>query len=123
VGNSVTVATSQLQLDGTTVPASYSLDSAETSVTLVLTGSDQQAHRVTLGSQARASTASPGPQRAGPARGQLQREAGDRQRRHLTFAVTGQIQNIRLSTSGMTLNVSHLGEVSPADITQFNGKS
>jgi flagellar basal-body rod modification protein FlgD len=53
VGNSVTVATSQLQLDGTTVPASYSLDSAETSVTLVLTGSDQQAHRVTLGSQAK----------------------------------------------------------------------
>jgi len=124
VGNSVTVATHQVQLDGTTVPASYSLDSAETSVTLVLTGSDNQAHRVTLGSQAQGEhSLSLDPSELGLPAGNYSVKLETASGATPTFAVTGQIQNIRLSTSGMTLNVSHLGEVSPADITQFNGKS
>lgn len=124
VGNSVTVATNQVQLDGTTVPASYTLDSAETSVTLVLTGSDQQAHRVTLGSQAKGEhSLSLDPSALGLPAGSYSVKLETASGATPTFAVTGQIQNIRLSTSGMTLNVSHLGEVSPADITQFNGKS
>lgn len=124
VGNSVTVATHQLQLDGTTVPASYSLDSAETSVTLVLTGSDNQAHRVTLGSQAQGEhSLTLDPSALGLPAGSYSVKLETASGATPAFAVTGQIQNIRLSTSGMTLNVSHLGEVSPADITQFNGKS
>lgn len=124
VGNSVTVATDQLQLDGTTVPASYTLDSAESTVTLVLTGSDQQAHRIALGSQAQGEhSLTLDPSALGLPAGSYSVKLETASGATPVFAVTGQIQNIRLSTSGMTLNVSHLGEVSPADITQFNGKS
>jgi len=110
--------------DGVTVPASYSLDSAETSVTLVLTGSDQQAHRVTLGSQAKGEhSLTLDPTALGLPAGSYSVKLETASGATPTFAVTGQIQTIRLSSGGMTLNVSHLGEVSPADITQFNGKS
>lgn len=125
VGNSVDVVTDRVQLDsGSTVPARFTLSGAESKVTLVLTGGDGVTHEVALGSRSAGDVAlTLDPAALGLPAGTYDIAVKTTSGATPAVAVTGQIQNIRLSTSGMTLTVSHLGEVSPANITQFNGKS
>lgn len=125
VGNSVNVVTDRVVLDGATpVPASLTLDSSESQVTLVLTGSDGAKHELDLGSRGIGEVPfSLDPAALGLPAGTYSLAVKTASGATPAVAVTGQIQNIRLSTAGMSMTVSHLGEVSPSQISQFNGKS
>ncbi|HSI50155.1 flagellar basal body rod modification protein [Ideonella azotifigens] len=125
VGNSVDVVTDHVQLDASgTVPAKFTLASAENNATLVLTGADGVKHNVDLGSKGIGEVSlTLDPVALGLPAGTYDIAVKTTSGATPAVAVTGRIQNIRLSTAGMTLTVSHLGEVSPGNISQFNGKS
>jgi flagellar basal-body rod modification protein FlgD len=126
VGSSVMAETTSVRLDASTpVKGQVTLDASSADTSLVLTAADGSKTTIKLGSQAPGAV----PFTIDPAK--LGLPAGD-----YTMAVTtstketpaidieGRLNSVRLSaTGGVVLNVANLGEIDPAAITAFNGKS
>lgn len=124
VGNSVTVSTDQVVLDGSTVvEGSVTLSSASTETTLVLTASDGSETRISLGNQAAGTVAlSIDPSSLGLSAGTYELSVETSSGETPTPQINGTLTRVRLGTSsGVVLDVSGVGEVSPSAITAFNG--
>ena len=126
VGADVMVASDTVQLDSSKVDGQVTLAGASTTTTLVLTGADGQSHKVSLGVHA------PGTVPFAIDPGALGLPAGTYTMRVETVPaqspppidIAGKLSSVRVGAGGsIVLNVAHVGEVGPGDITAFNGKS
>ncbi len=125
VGADVMVASDTVQLDSSKVDGQVTLAGASTT-TLVLTGADGQSHKVSLGVHA------PGtvpfaidPTALGlPAGTYTMRVETVPAQSPPPIDIAGKLSSVRVGAGGsIVLNVAHVGEVGPGDITAFNGKS
>jgi flagellar basal-body rod modification protein FlgD len=125
VGSQVTVATSRLRLDGSPVSGSVTLPAASAATSLVLTGSDGQAHNVTLPFHAAGAQAfTIDPSALGLAPGSYSIAAQTVDGAPVPVEVAGRIDSVRLSGTGsVVLQVAGVGDVDPSAITGFNGKA
>lgn len=126
VGSDVMVASDSVNLDGGAVGGQLTLSGATTNTTLVLTGEDGQPHPVPLGVQSGGTvpfTLDPAALGLPPGRYTMRVEAVPPQPA-APIAISGRLSSVRLATDGsIVLNVTHVGEVGPGDLSAFNGKS
>jgi flagellar basal-body rod modification protein FlgD len=126
VGSDVTVASDSVRLDGDKVEGQFTLSGATTNTTLVLTGDDGQPHPVALGVQSGGTvpfTLDPGALGLPPGRYTMRVDAVPAQPA-VPIAISGKLASVRLEAGGnIVLNVTHVGEVGPGDLSAFNGKS
>jgi flagellar basal-body rod modification protein FlgD len=126
VGSNVMVASDSVRLDGAKVEGQLTLSGATTGTTLVLTGEDGLPHPVALGVQPGGTvpfTLDPGALGLPPGRYTMRVDAVPAQPAAL-IAISGKLASVRLEAGGnIVLNVTHVGEVGPGDLSAFNGKS
>jgi flagellar basal-body rod modification protein FlgD len=126
VGSDVMVASDSVRLDGAKVEGQLTLSGATTGTTLVLTGEDGLPHPVALGVQPGGTvpfTLDPGALGLPPGRYTMRVDAVPAQPAALT-SISGKLASVRLEAGGnIVLNVTHVGEVGPGDLSAFNGKS
>lgn len=126
VGSDVMVASDSVRLDTGKVEGQLTLSGATTNTTLVLTGEDGQPHPVALGVQSGGTvpfTLDPAALGLPPGRYAMRVEAVPPQPA-APIAISGKLSSVRLATDGsIVLNVTHVGEVGPGDLSAFNGKS
>ncbi|MDB5936404.1 MAG: flagellar basal body rod modification protein [Massilia sp.] len=126
VGSDVMVASDSVRLDSGKVEGQLTLSGATTNTTLVLTGEDGQPHQVALGVQSGGTvpfTLDPGALGLPPGRYTMRVDAVPAQPA-APIAISGKLSSVRLATDGsIVLNVTHVGEVGPGDLSAFNGKS
>jgi flagellar basal-body rod modification protein FlgD len=125
VGSDVQVAATEVQLDSSKVKGEITLSSNSSKTTLVLTGLDGREHKVELGSQS--SGAVPfalDPQALGLPAGSYKMRVETSTKENPPIDLVGRLNSVRLGSAGaVVLNVSNVGETSPAAITAFNGKA
>ncbi|CAM3558125.1 flagellar hook capping FlgD N-terminal domain-containing protein [Paracidovorax anthurii] len=123
VGSTVTVNASAVTLGTEAVQGSFTLSGPTSEATLVLTGSDGQAHRVSLGSRAAGAvdfTLDPATLGlpAGTYQIAVQAQGGETPQAQLR----GQITRLHFDASGAPLlDVTGVGPVASSDITSFLG--
>lgn len=124
VGSSVMVASSSVTLGTQPVHGSFTLASSSSKTNLVLTGSDGHKHTITLGAHGVGDVPfAVDPAALGLAPGtyamQVDTDSGEKP----TLQVAGTLSSVKLSSAGsVVIKVSNLGDVSPSDITSFNGQ-
>ncbi|MES2741525.1 MAG: flagellar hook capping FlgD N-terminal domain-containing protein [Pseudomonadota bacterium] len=125
VGSDLMVNTDRVQLDRATVSGSIALGASSSKTTLVLTGADGQKHNMSLGSLSAGSvpfSLDPGALGLPPGSYSMAVETSSAERPSVDIA--GTLGSVRLSSSGgIVLQVANVGEVTPAAVTAFNGKS
>jgi flagellar basal-body rod modification protein FlgD len=124
IGSNVMTRVSQVKLDQTPVSGQFDVTGSNTTTTLILTDSGGVDHKVELGaSQAGTVPFSVDPAALGlkPDTYQLRVETSSKEAPGVDIA--GRLNSVRISTSGVVLSVSNVGDVAPKDITAFNGKS
>ena len=125
VGSDLTVNTDQVRLDQSTVSGSIALGASSSKTTLVLTGADGQKHNVTLGSLSAGTvpfSLDPGALGLPPGTYSMAVETSSGEKPSVDIA--GKLGSVRLSSTGsIVLQVANVGEVTPAAVTAFNGKS
>lgn len=125
VGSEVMAATPSVQLDSQPVRGAVTLDDASTATTLVLTGADQQPHKIELGSHG----AGPleftiDPVKLGLAPGNYALQVQTSSGATVDVEIAGRLDSVRMSAAGgVILKVANIGEIAPSAITGFNGKS
>lgn len=125
VGSNVRVRSDAVKLDGQAVGGGFTLQSASAQTSLLLTGADGVSHELPLGTQ------KPGevsftidPAALGLAPGAYALSVKTDTNETPVIEVAGQLGSVKLSASGgVALYVSHVGEVAPESVTQFNGRS
>ena len=124
VGSQVTVATSQVRVDGSAINGSINLPAAGAS-TLVLTGAGGQEHTMSLPFRtagAQPFTLDPGALGMAPGSYSISAIAADGTR--VPVEIAGRVDSVRLSGNGsVVLQVAGVGDVDPSAITGFNGKA
>ncbi|CAN7283887.1 flagellar basal body rod modification protein [Pseudoduganella sp. LjRoot289] len=125
VGSDVQVSAEKVQLDVAKVHGEINLSSNSNQTTLVLTGLDGREHKVELGSQS--SGAVPfalDPSALGLPTGEYKMRVETSSKENPAIDLKGRLNSVRLGSGGaVVLNVSNVGETSPAAITAFNGKA
>jgi flagellar basal-body rod modification protein FlgD len=124
IGSDVMSRVSQIKLDQTPISGQFDVTGSNTTTTLILTDSAGVDHKLELGaSQAGTVPFSVDPVALGlkPDTYQLRVETSSKEAPGIDIA--GRLNSVRLSTSGVVLSVSNVGDVAPKDITAFNGKS
>jgi flagellar basal-body rod modification protein FlgD len=125
VGSDVMVASDSVNLDSGKVEGQFTLSGATTNTTLVLTGADGQPHPVALGVQSGGTvpfTLDPHALGLPPGRYAMRVEAVPPQPA-APISISGKLASVRLDGGKIVLNVTHVGEVGPGDLSAFNGKS
>jgi flagellar basal-body rod modification protein FlgD len=127
VGSQVMVETPTVALDGAKVGGQLTLPAASSATSLVLTGADGKAHKISLGKQdvAGAVPFELDPAALGLANGSytLSVETVPPQT-GVPVDIAGTLTSVRLDGAGVVvLKVAHVGEVDPAAVTAFNGTS
>lgn len=125
VGSDVMVASDSVTLDSGKVSGQFTLSGATTNTTLVLTGEDGQPHPVSLGVQPGGTvpfTLDPGALGLPPGRYTMHVAAVPAQPA-APISISGKLSSVRLDGGNIVLNVTHVGEVGPGDLSAFNGKS
>jgi flagellar basal-body rod modification protein FlgD len=124
VGSEVMVSASSVRLDASTVSGNVTLGGASAATTLVLTGTDGQAHELSLGAHGAGSQPfqiDPVALGLAPGAYTLQAKTGDGVAAPVELA--GRIERVRMSADGgATLQLTGIGEIVPSQITSFNGK-
>jgi flagellar basal-body rod modification protein FlgD len=125
VGSQVTVSTSRLRIDGSSISGNVTLPAASAATSLVLTGADGQAHNVTLPFHAAGAQAfTIDPSALGLAPGSYSIAAQTADGAPVPVEVAGRVDSVRLSGTGsVVLQVAGVGDVDPSAITGFNGKA
>lgn len=125
VGSEVQVSAEKVQLDTAKVHGEITLSSNSNKTTLVLTGLDGREHKVELGSQS--SGAVPfalDPSALGLPNGEYKMRVETSSKENPSIDLKGRLNSVRLGSGGaVVLNVSNVGETTPAYITAFNGKA
>ena len=125
VGSDVQVTATEVQLDSSKVKGEVTLAASSSKTTLVLTGLDGREHKVELGSQS--SGAVPfalDPQAMGLPAGTYKMRVETSSKEEASIDLVGRLNSVRLGSAGaVVLNVSNVGETTPAAITAFNGKA
>ena len=124
IGSDVMARVSEIKLDQTKISGQFDVTGSNTTTTLILTDSGGVDHKVELGAtQAGTVPFSVDPAALGlkPDTYQLRVETSSKEAPGVDIA--GRLNSVRLSTSGVLLSVSYVGDVAPKDITAFNGKS
>ncbi|MET0518961.1 MAG: flagellar hook capping FlgD N-terminal domain-containing protein [Burkholderiaceae bacterium] len=122
VGNTVQVATDQLNLGTDKVQTAYTLASSAAPATLVLTGSDGHAHRVDLGAQGTGNHSyTLDPVALGLPAGNYQVSIQNESKQSSPLEVVAEVTGVRLASSGAMVQLGKLGEFSSQTITQFKG--
>lgn len=124
VGSKVTVRSDTVTLGSLPVSGSFTLDGASEETALVLTNAAGIEHAIALGTQR------PGdvrfnidPAALGLTPGVYTLRAETSGARAAPVQIESELASVKLSASGgVTLNVSHVGEVAAESITQFNGR-
>lgn len=125
VGSEIMVSTDTVDIGSEPVAGAFTLEASSARTTLVVTGPDAAEHRIELGSHAAGEVAFElDPAELGFAPGRytlrVETEGGETP----ATEIAGQLISVRMAGAGnVALNVSGLGEVSPAYITRFNGRS
>lgn len=126
VGSNVLVASGGVVLDSAKVEGQLTLSGASTATSLVLTGDDGLPHSVALGVQAGGTvpfTLDPAALGLAPGHYTMRVDAVPAQST-ASIAISGKLTSVRLQPDGsIVLNVTHVGEVGPGDLSAFNGKS
>lgn len=124
VGNTVQVSADQLTLGTEAVQTAYTLDSAASPATLVLTGSDGKEHRFDLGAQSIGNHSySLDPVALGLPAGSYQISVQNESKQSSTVELVAEITGVRLGSGGAMVQLGSLGEFSSQAITQFKGRS
>ncbi|XAH22433.1 flagellar hook capping FlgD N-terminal domain-containing protein [Xylophilus sp. GW821-FHT01B05] len=125
VGSTVTVKSSSVKLSDQVVQASATLDTNTSDLTLVLTGSDGQVHRTSLGPRAAGKlTFDIDPVTLGLPAGEYGLGLETAEGTTLSAEVTGKITGLRFAADGSpVVDVTSAGTVTTADITGFLGRS
>lgn len=126
VGSTVMAETNSVRLDGdTAVKGQLTLQASSTDTTLVLTGDDGVKHAIKLGTQAPGTVAfTIDPDKLGLPAGNYALSVETSTKETPAIDIEGRLNSVRLSAAGgVVLNVANLGEIDPAAITAFNGKS
>lgn len=125
VGTTVQARVEQLRLDGQALQTHFSLASAASPATLVLTAADGSERRVDLGARgAGVQSYRLDPAALGLAAGNYQVRIENESRQSTALEVAAELRSVRLSgEGGALLQLGGLGEISPAAITQFMGRA
>ncbi|HWK52604.1 MAG TPA: flagellar hook capping FlgD N-terminal domain-containing protein [Steroidobacter sp.] len=124
VGSDVTAVTDQVVIGDNVVRGRFGLESASSSVTVVLEDSTGQQRRIELG------THKPGevnfeidPEELGLASGTYSIRVETPTKETPAIEVQGTLQSVRISaTHGAVLQVSNLGSIGASAVTAFNGR-
>jgi flagellar basal-body rod modification protein FlgD len=124
VGSDVTVTTDSVTLSGSAVHGTFSLNSTDPDVAVVLTGVDGVKHRFDLGPQSAGDVNfSIDPVKLGLAPGTYSIAVASVGGETPPIGITSQLSSVRLSPSGTALlTVANVGQVQSSAITQFNGR-
>jgi flagellar basal-body rod modification protein FlgD len=123
VGSQVTAVTDRVVLDNQPVNGRFTLADGSAEVTLVIESATGRKQRIPLGTRAAGDVPfTIDPQALGLTSGtysvRVEAASGERP----AIEVSGTLQNVRLSaTEGLVLNVANVGQITPAEITGFNG--
>jgi flagellar basal-body rod modification protein FlgD len=124
VGSDVTVVTDSVRLDGAKVNGTVKLLGASGDTKLVLTGSDGQQHTVALGAHGSGDLAfSIDPDALGLAPGSYKIQAQPADGSAPQIEIAARLNSVRVTGAGVVLQVANIGEVNPANVTGFNGKT
>ncbi|NCT97801.1 MAG: flagellar basal body rod modification protein [Comamonadaceae bacterium] len=125
VGHTVAVRTSRIDIAGNSISGSFTLDASSQTTAVVLTAADGRKHRVELGPRAAGTVdfrIDPAALGLPEGRYSIAVDAGEGVPAP-GVDVRGVLSGIRLSpTGGVQMNVSGIGEVTPAEITGFFGR-
>jgi flagellar basal-body rod modification protein FlgD len=123
VGASVTADATSVSLGTSPVNGSFTLASGTTKADLVLTGSDGQPHKITLGAHNAGDVSfTIDPAALGLAPGSYSMAVQTSTTEQPAVRIDGTLQSVKLSSSGsVTLVVSNLGDIAPSAVTSFNG--
>lgn len=124
VGTDVMVNTDKLQLDGSKVKGEIALSASSTKTTLVLTGKNGKDYTVELGAKPAGSVPfSIDPGALGLPDGSYTMKVVTSTGEQPPVDIAGRLNSVRLGAGGaIVLNVAHVGEVVPDNLTAFNGK-
>lgn len=124
VGSNVSVVTDTVKLDGNKVSGVVNLNGLSTGTSLVLTGSDGKQTTIDLGTHASgAQEFTIDPDALGLAPGTYKIAAKPSDGSSPTIEVAARLNSVRVTNGGVVLQVSNLGDVDPAYVTAFNGKT
>ncbi|NRR31999.1 flagellar basal body rod modification protein [Oxalobacteraceae bacterium] len=125
VGSTVMVSSNKVELGAEKVEGAFTLGSPSSKTTLVLTGSDGAKHNVDIGVRGAGSVPfSIDAAALGLPAGSYTMQVETSSKEVPTIDIAGRLNSVRLSAAGsVVLSVAHVGEVAPATITAFNGKS
>ena len=125
VGSDVTVLSDQVQLDKTKVSGQFTLTSNSTKTTVVLTGIDGNEHKVELGTRSSGPVSfAIDPVALGLPEGTYKIKVVTNTNETPDVGITGRVNGVRMPGDGsIFMNVANVGEVAPAALTAFNGKS
>jgi flagellar basal-body rod modification protein FlgD len=123
VGSQVTAVTDSVVIANRPVNGRFTLADGSAEVTLVVESATGQKKRIALGTRGAGDVRfTIDPQALGltPGTYSVRVEAASGERPDIE--VSGTLQNVRLSaTEGLVLNVANVGQITPADITGFDG--
>jgi flagellar basal-body rod modification protein FlgD len=124
VGSDVTVVTDTLQLDGGKVNGAVALNGVSAGTKLVLTGSDGRETTIDLGAHgAGRQEFTIDPDALGLAPGSYQIAARPDDGSTPAIEITARMNSVRVTSTGLLLQVANLGDVDPSYVTGFNGKT
>ncbi|MBS1190266.1 MAG: flgD [Rhodocyclaceae bacterium] len=124
VGSQVAVRSDRVNLASQPVEAGFSLQSASSQVTAVLTGPGGGEHRIPLGPRGAGDARfTLDPARLGLAPGAYSLRIETDSKETPATEVYGQLSSVKVAATGsVMLNVAQVGEVLPTAVTQFNGR-
>lgn len=123
VGSEVMVKTSQVQVDGNAIHGAFTLGSNSADTTVVLSDAAGTTYRLPLGTRSAGEVDfTIDPQALGLPSGSYSLAVETSSKEAPAIEVAGTLQSVRLTSSGVALNVTHLGDTTPTAITRFNGR-
>ena len=121
VGSEVMVKTSQVQVDGSAIHGAFTLGSNSADTTVVLSDAAGTTYRLPLGTRSAGEVDfAIDPQALGLPSGSYSLAVETSSKEAPAIEIAGTLQSVRLTSSGVALNVTHLGDTAPTAITRFN---
>jgi len=123
VGSDVTVVTDTVKIDGSTLKGSVNLNGVSSATDLVLTGSDGRETRISLGAHgAGPQSFTIDPNALGLSAGTYQIVAKPADGSAPAVELSARLNGVRVTSTGVVLQVANIGDVDPAYVIGFNGK-
>jgi flagellar basal-body rod modification protein FlgD len=124
IGSNVMARVGEVKLDQAEISGQFEVSAANSATTLILTDRAGVEHKVELGGTSAGTvpfTIDPVALGLAPDTYQLRVETSSKETPEV--AIAGRLNSVRMSTSGVMLSVSNVGDIAPKAITAFNGTS